>query len=331
MSTLSIPSTAKTLLYDVATQKVQLVQHPTPTVTVDSTEHLIRAHAAALCAGELSWLSNFPSGNPDKEPVPAYDVAGTVIISPLGSPFKPGDAVYTRTNYFRTGCAREYAIVLTEELGRVPGHLTWEEAASVPLSAMTAWQALFVQSGIGELHDKSWQGKRVLVTAASGAVGNWIVQLATLAGAEVIATCGPKNVDFVKNLGAKVVLNYRDIGIKEWFQSDSVRQVDVVIDCVGNTPLEESWYAVKSGGIFMSIVQPPNQKRPSDVDIPDVRNFFFIMQPDGRQMSYISQLLEEGKVHPVVDSVWTLEEHEDAFERLNSGHARGKVVFKIAD
>jgi len=326
----AVPVASKTLMLDLPTLRVNLIQHPTPTAKPNTTEHLIRVHAIALCAGELLWYTNFPANNPEKELVPGYDVVGTVITSPPDSPFQPGDAVYTRSNYWRTGCAREYAIVLTEELGRKPERLSWEEAATVPLSAMTAWQALD-RAVEGGYEGSNLEGKRVLVTAASGGVGSWVVQLAKLAGAEVVATCGPDNVDFVKGLGVSAALNYREIGIKEWAETGKSQEVDIVIDCIGKKSLEESWWAVKDGGVLISIYQPPEQMKPAGLPAKSVKNLFFVMEPVGEQMKKITKLLDEGRAKPVMDSVFAFEDYEKAFQRLDSGHARGKVVIKVAE
>jgi len=139
-----------------------------------------------------------------------------VNTSPAGprpnSPFKVGDEVYGRTNFYRSGCAAEYAIGRTEELALKAKNLSWVEAATVPLSALTAWQAIFVQAGIGDFSTEVYRGKRILITAASGGVGMWVVRLA---GAEVVGTCGPCNVDFVRSLGATEVIDYTKTDLKE--------------------------------------------------------------------------------------------------------------------
>ena len=128
-----------------------------------------------------------------KQLIPCYDVAGTVVTALEGSPFPPGSEVYARTEFARTGMVREYATVTTPELGLRPRNLGWPKSASMALSALTAWQALFVKGGLkGE--KGAAKGKRVLITAASGGAGSWIVQLARWAGADLVGTCGPDNV-----------------------------------------------------------------------------------------------------------------------------------------
>lgn len=330
----------KTLMFDLSSGKVSLIKHPSPAARPNTTEHLIQVHATALCARERTWPT-WVSGGPDKELVPGYDLAGTVVSAPQESPFQPGEEVYTRTNYYRTANAREYSVALTEELALKPRILGWAEAATVPLSAMTAWQALFVHGGLapirsgtreeGESARSMNKGKRVLVTAASGGAGNWAVQLAKLAGCEVVGTCGTDNLELVKSLGADEVVDYRTTDLQTWAEADDGRKADVVIDGVGGKTLEQCWSAVKDGGILMSIVEPPEQRKSMDWEETGVKASFWIMEPNGEQLKAITNLIEEGKARPILDSVYPMEEFERAFEKADGGHARGKVVLKITD
>jgi len=322
---------AKALMLDLSTGKVSLTKSSVPTPKPNSSEHLIKMHTTALCAGELLWPIYFPVPNPDKEPVPGYDLAGTVVTAPASSPFQPGAEVYARTDFYRTANAREYSIALTEELALAPRNLSWEERATVPLSALTAWQALFVHGKLGGIGAEAARGKRVLVTAASGGVGVWVVQLAKLAGCEVVGTCGTGNVEFVKGLGADEVVDYRTTDLRAWAEADENRKADVVIDCVGGKTLEMCWSCVKDNGILMSIVEEPDAHKPEDWRNRGVTASFWIMHADGEQLAQITRLIEEGKCRPVLDSVYPLEEFEKAFERSDGGHAKGKVVLKISD
>jgi NADPH:quinone reductase-like Zn-dependent oxidoreductase len=127
----------------------------------------------------------------------------------------------------------------------------------------------------------------------------------------------PENDKFVRDFGASETVNYKTTSLKEWARKE------------GKT-LEEAWFCVKDGGALVSIVEPTEPRRPDGLETKDVKNLFFIMEPNGEQLGKISKLLSEGKCRPVVDSVWDLEEYQKAFERLDSGHARGKVVIKVA-
>ena len=171
----TLPTTMKTLLQpDPASKAVILTTSPLPVPTPNSTEHLIRVHTVALTNGELLWMKNFPappSLSKGKEPVPCYDMAGVVVTAPSDSPFQPGSEVFARTDYYHTGSGREYTIVKTPELAFKPKTLSFTEAATVPMSVETAYQALFVHASLQLVAGTGAKGKRVFVTAGSGAVG----------------------------------------------------------------------------------------------------------------------------------------------------------------
>ncbi|KAK9320197.1 hypothetical protein V1517DRAFT_330057 [Lipomyces orientalis] len=334
---MSLPTTMRTLLQPSSDSKdLAIASHPLPTANPSLGEHLIRVHACAPCAGELLWPKNFPPPKP-RELVPCPEMAGTIISAPEDSPFRPGDEVYARTNYVRPGNAREYTIGVTDELDHRPKGLSWPEAAAIPLSAETAWQALLIHAGIvggGEEADfsaarEAWSGKRVLVTAASGGVGMWVTQLACLLGAEVVGTCGPDNVALVQSLGASEVLNYRTTDLQEWAERPG-KKVDVVIDCIGRKSLEDAWWTVKDGGVVLSIFQPPKLVCPEGYKGEGVRDVFFVMEPNRIHLEEITKLVEQGKCRSRVDSVWPLEQFQEAFKRLDSGHARGKIILDLS-
>ncbi|KAH0566259.1 hypothetical protein GP486_000334 [Trichoglossum hirsutum] len=343
MSSENLDQTFRTLLQPkINSTTLTLTRLPPPTLTPSSDEHLIRIHATAPCAGELFWAANYPTvANPtgNKLLVPCPDFSGVVVSAPPSSPFPSGTEVYARTSAERPGNAREYSIALTSELARKPKTLDWVRAASVPLSAITALQALFEHGELAdwdvekEERERRNGAKRVLITAASGGVGIWIVQLAKAAGVrDVVALCGTKNVEFVKSLGATEVVDYRTTNLREWVKQDEEgRKVDLVIDCVGGKTLEQCWDCVKDGATLLSISDVPEQRKPADSKAKDIRNYFFIMKPIGEQLEVVTGLLDKGVCKPVVDSVWDLEQYEEAFKKLDSGHARGKIILKIRD
>ncbi|KAL8825263.1 MAG: hypothetical protein Q9170_007863, partial [Blastenia crenularia] len=221
----------------------------------------------------------------------------------------------------------------TEEMALKPSNLGWVEAATVPMSAVTAWQALFTHAGVAGIGDPvANRGKRVLVIAAAGGVGVWVIQLARMAGMDVIAQVGDDDGEraaLVRELGAKEMVNYHAVGLKEW--ADEHGQVDVVVDCVGGETLIGVWWVVREGGRLISIVGPPEEWRPKELRGKEVENLFFIMTPDGGQLGEVSKLIEQGKARAVVDSVWDFGEYEGAFKRVDGGHARGKVVVKVRE
>lgn len=306
--------------------------HPEPTSTEYPTAYIIRTKATALTRGELTW----PEPLEPEIPVPGFDLAGTIISTPLTDgphAFKVGDEVYALSTFSWQGNAKEVTKATEEELAIRPKNLSWEEAASVPLSALSAWQALFVHGKLtapGADATGKNKGKRILVTAASGSVGIWGVQLAHLAGAEVVGTCGPSNVEFVKSLGADTVLDYTKIDLLEWVSEDrEARGFDVILDCIGGQTLTDAWKCARRQGKVVSVAEPPDPKKPTDGISHGVQGVWFIVVPNGQELKQITGLIDEGKAKFVVDSVYELEEYEKAFERLEGGHAKGKVVLRV--
>jgi NADPH:quinone reductase-like Zn-dependent oxidoreductase len=338
MPSITIPTTTRAVFQpDIQSTNLILTTLPLKPAKPNSSEHLIKVYATAPCAGELLWAKNFPSiMEPDRVAVPCNDLSGIVVTAPVNSPFQPGTEIYTRTPAARTGNARDYTIALTEELALKPKNLSWEEAASVPLSAFTAYQALFTQGGLalgwkdeaGRLANST---KRVLVDAGAGGVGVWIVQLAKAAGVkDIIAIVGPNNIDFVKSLGASSVINYRQQSLSAYISAGG-NKVDLAIDMLGGQALADCWTAVRAGGVLVSIREPPSGQKPTEGVAKDVRDLFFIMEPYGWQLKDIADLLEKGEARAIVDSVFKLEQFKEAFARLDTGHARGKVMITVAE
>ncbi len=324
MSEGSIPKTAPAVVHNPSDNALTLQDLPVPSPS-GVEEHLIRVHAVALTNGELAW----PEPSTQTYPIPGYEVAGTVISAPVESPFPPGAAIYARTGFGRQGSARPYSIALTSELGHKPKNLSWEEAATVPLSALTAWQALFTHGGFAApgANEELNKDKRVLITAASGGVGLWAVQLARLAGVgHIVGTCGPRNVDFVKSLGAHEVLDYTKT--TNLSASDGTK-FDLVIDCAGGDTLEQAWTCAAEGGMVICIAMPADLKKPASGIAKNVRSLWFIVEANGQQLERITGLIESGQVRTAFDSAFPLEQYNKAFERIHGGHVQGKVVLKL--
>lgn len=304
--------------------------HPELTTTDHPREYIVRIKATALTRGELAWLEPLEP----EVPIPGYDFAGIVLAVPDsvdGTTFRPGDEVYGMTAPFsKPGNARETAHFSEKELCLKPTTLSWEEAATVPLSALTAWQGLFTHGGLKELGKGSNKGKRVLVTAASGGVGIWATQLAHQAGAQVVATCGTSNVDFVGELGADIVLDYSHAGILSWVNEDpESRAFDVVLDCIGGHTLVDAWKCAKQDGMVISVAEPAELKRPSEDMARGVNSVWFVVEANPDELLHITALIEQGEVQGKVDSIFPLESWREAFVRLESGHAKGKVVLVL--
>ena len=184
----------------------------------------------------------------------------------------------------------------------------------MPLSVLTAWQALFVHGGLTRSADVS-----VLVLGAAGGVGVMAIQLARWHGVRrLVGTCSSRNVEFVKGLGAHEVVDY---------SHDEVEgQFDVVLDCVGGRAQDECWKNVKEGGMLVSVATPLPEKNSK---YPQVQTVYFVVEPDGRQLGMLSELFESGKMRAFVDADFALEDGASAFELLAKGHTRGKIVITL--
>lgn len=306
-------------------------KHPEPTNTNYPDHYIIQTKAVALCRGELTWPEPLEAAGGIS--VPGFDVAGVILECPKNSSrhaFRVGDEVYARTNPYIMGSARDITIAEEHELALKPKNLSWAEAATVPLSALTAYQGLFVH---GKMHAPGHGdniGKRVLVTAASGGVGIWAVQMVRQAGAHIVGTCGPSNVEFVKGLGADVVLDYSRTDFVKWVAEDlSHREFDLVLDCIGGATLTSAWKCVKKDGLIVSVAEPADLKKPSDGVAEGVTSVWFIVDANQGQLQGITSMIEKEAYKSQVDSVYALEQYQEAFERLEGGHAKGKVVLQL--
>lgn len=254
--------------------------------------------------------------------VPGWDVSGFVEATGPGAVrFKPGDEVfaYCRKPLVKHGSYCEFMTIPEQIVARKPRTIGFEEAASVPLAALTAYQSLF---DIGCLQ----RGETVLVHAASGGVGTFAVQLAKDAGAIVVGTCGTDNLAYVKSLGADEVVDYTREDFREKLKDLFPAGIEMVLDCVGGKVLEQSQDVLRDGGRLISIVDHtfPGKLRQS------VSFQFVFVQPDAAQLKTIGDMVEENRLRPHVSAVLQLEDAKRAHALSRAGHVRGKLVLKIS-
>ena len=279
---------------------------------------LVRVAAGGVIYTELMWDETYtaPDGAPRPLPIPGRDVCG--VVEQVGdgvTEFSRGDATFGMLGYGRDGAAAEYTIAVPGELALRPRTLDDVHAGAVPLSALTAWQALFEHAHVAA-------GRQVLVHGAAGGVGTYVVQLAHWAGARVLATAARENAAFVHELGADAVIDYT----AERFDNVA-HDVDAVFDPVGGDTLRRSWNVVKAGGHIVSIVGPPPAP---PFPRADVGFSFFIVEPSAARLSTIAGLIDGGHVRSVVDSSYPLAAFRQAYDRAEHGHPRGKVVLTVA-
>lgn len=298
-------------LTDPASSTVSFTESAAPPTPSQSGQYLIRVHATAITANELVWNETISN----TYPIPGHDVSGTIVSVPAAaasSDLKIGDEVFALIAFNRDGAAAEFVVLEAHELARKPAHLGHEEAAAIPLSALTAWQALFTHAALEE-------GQSVLVLGAAGGVGTIAVQLASWKGARVAGTCSANKAEFVKSLGAQEVIDYKTRKVEGKY--------DVVLDCVGGETQQEGWGNVKDGGILVSVAEAVQEKKKEQ--FPGIRSLFFIVEPDGQQLGKIEELVEKGSIKPVVDKIFDLEDGKAAFELLATGRTRGKIVLRV--
>jgi NADPH:quinone reductase-like Zn-dependent oxidoreductase len=267
------------------------------------------------------------------------DVAGVVVrVGPKVRRFKSGDEVYARPNQDRIGTFAELIAMNEADVALKPKNLTMEEAASIPLVGLTAWQVLIDRAELKK-------GQKVLIHAGSGGVGTFAIQLAKHIGATVATTTSAANVDLVRSLGADVVIDYK----KEDF-AKVLNGYDVVLNSLGKDTLEKSLKVLKPGGKLISISGPPDIAFAKESGL----NWFFqqvtrllsygirrkakrhgisysfvFMRANGEQLSKITSLIESGVVRQVVDRIFPFPATNEAMDYLATGRAKGKVVINV--
>lgn len=318
---------------------LRLGDMPEPVVQDDDV--LVEIHAAGLNLLDSKIRSGeFKPILPYRPPfVLGHDVAGVVVrVGRNVRRFKPGDEVYSRPRDGRIGAFAESIAIDQADLALKPKNLTMEEAASIPLVGLTAWQVLVDRAKLGK-------GQKVLIHAGSGGVGTFAIQLARHLGATVATTASAGNADLVKGLGADVVVDYKAQDFEK-----VVSGYDVALNSLDAKTLEKSLGVLKAGGKLISISGPPDpafareqglnlilrlllrflssgirrKARTRQVDYS-----FLFMRADGEQLRKIATLIEAGAIRPVVDRVFPFADINDALAYVESGRAKGKVVVKI--
>lgn len=269
------------------------------------------------------------------------DLSGVVTeVGPAVTLFKPGDEVYGfKDGYVAKtyrGAYAEYSVAPEKTLARKPAGLSHEQAATVPLGALTAWQAL-----LG--HGKLMAGQRVLIHAGAGGVGVMAIQIAKALGAWVAATAGPKNQDLLRELGADMAIDYS----REQF--DRVRpKFDLVLDGVGQRVWPGSMRVLKFGGRLVTLAIPIPERPAGKLKffatalagvasgtvrgwLGGKRLLITQVKPRGGELEKITALIEAGKIRPVAEKVFSLEQIADAHRLSEAGHVRGKLAIKVGD
>lgn len=268
-----------------------------------------------------------------------HDVAGTIVeVGSRVRRFKPGDEIYARPRDSRVGTFAELIAIDEADVALKPRNLTMEEAASIPLVGLTAWQVLVERASLGA-------GQKVLIHAGSGGVGTFAIQLAKYLGATVATTTSTTNIELVKSLGADVVIDYR----KQEFE-EVLSGYDVVLNSLDGDTLRKSLKVLKPGGRLISISGPPDPDFAREQGLNwflqqvmrllssgvrrkangrQISYSFLFMRANGEQLNQIRSLIEAGIIRPVMDRVFPFDATHEALAYIETGRSKGKVVVKL--
>jgi NADPH:quinone reductase-like Zn-dependent oxidoreductase len=292
-----------------------LLYEDAPKPSPKDSQVLVQVYATAITPTEFAWYPTFHTPEGGTRPFPiilGHEFSGFVdAIGPACTGVQVGDPVYGLSDWFINGAQADYCLTIPANIAPKPTSLDHTQAAAVPISALTAWQALIDRAHLSE-------GQRVLVHGAAGGVGSFAVQLARHKGAHVIATASAANADFVTALGADEVIDYRTMPFET-----VVRDVDVVLDTVGGDTRDRSWGILRKGGQLVTIAADAER-----LTQPRVRDSFFIVEPNRVQLIKISRLIDTGVIRPIMGAVFSMENFRQAYDQKP---VRGKHVLRIAE
>ncbi len=311
---MSIPTTQAIRVHAYGgPEQLKLEQLPRP--VPQAGEVLVHVHAAGV--NPIDWKLRagflkdfFPQSFPH---IPGRDLAGIVEeVGPGVTTFQKGQAVFGQS---ANGSYTEYAVASVQTLALKPETISFDEAATIPVGATTAWQGLFD-------HGQLQSGQRVLILGAAGGVGLFAVQLARWKGAQVIGTASTANLDFVRSLGAETVIDYTTTAVER-----AVHDVDLVLDTVGGEALATVWPVLKRGGTLISIAGQPSEEKARERNIRTTR---FGAQVSGELLGTFARLIDEGQLKVAVATQFSLHDAYKAHELSQSGHGRGRIVLHIS-
>lgn len=290
---------------------LQPVLRPVP--QPEAGEILIQVSAVGVTPTEKLWYTttHYANGSVRSKAIPGHEFSG--VVAELGAGvngYRLRDVVFGLNDWFTAGAIAEFCITKPSNISLKPSSLSLIESASVPIGSLTAWQGLHD-------HAKLRKGERVLIHGGAGAVGLFAVQLAKSQGAYVIATASKANIDFVKQLGANEVIDYREHSFEE------AGKVDVVFDTVGGETLKRSWNVLQPSGKLVTIAADAE----SSTD-PRVKSAFFIVEQNGDQLASLGKLFDSGQLKAFVKADLPMEEADDAYSGSITGNP-GKLVIRI--
>jgi NADPH:quinone reductase-like Zn-dependent oxidoreductase len=299
----------------------QLVYEHAPAPVPGPGEALVAVHAAAITFAELTWdLSWATRDGRDRTPViPSHEVSGTVAGLGSGADgLAVGDEVYGLIDFDRDGAAAEYVTLPAAALAARPRAVSHVAAATLPLAALTAWQALVDYAAVEP-------GEQVLVLGGAGGVGCYAVQVAAILGGTVTATGRATQRDFVLGLGATTFLASGP-GNAAGYEAAAPGGFDVVIDTVGGAVLDAAYGMTRRGGRLVTLGASPSVDKAAALG---VNAMFFIVTPDAAELTRLAGLVDDGRLRPVVSQTFPLSEGRQAFESAPRPHPPGKTVLIV--
>ena len=331
----------KAFIVDRYGKKTRLREGEMPDPELRPDEVLVQVHATSVNPLDFKIRNgDFKLFLPARTPfVLGHDVAGIVVrVGSRVQHFKIGDEVYASPDDFQVGTFAEYVPVKESSLAIKPKNISMVEAASLPLVALTAWQVLVERA-------KVQAGQKVFIQAGSGGVGTIAIQLAKHLGAKVATTTSTANVDWVKKLGADVVVDYKQADFEQLLSG-----YDLVLNSQDSAALGKSFNVLKSAGQVVSISGPPDAGFAEALKLAwpfkqlmrllsfgtrrkakskNASYSFLFMKASGAQLRQIAALVESGVIRPVVDKVFPFASTNEAMAYVESGRAKGKVVIKL--
>lgn len=320
-------------------EKLQLIETAEP--IVKDNDVLVQVYATGVNVLDAKIRNGeFKIFLPYKTPfILGHDVAGIVIrTGSKVSKFKVGDEIYARPSDHRIGTFSEYISIDERDVALKPKNLSMEEASSIPLVGLTAWQALVEKANLKK-------GQKVFIQAGSGGVGTFAIQLAKYLGATVATTASAANIELVKKLGADIVIDYKN----EDFET-ILKDYDLVLNSQDTKTLEKSLRILKPNGKVISISGPPDTDFAEEISLPwylklimkilslgiknkarklGVNYSFLFMRADGNQLTEITKLINEDIIKPVMDKVFPFDQTNEALAYVEAGRTKGKVVVKV--
>jgi NADPH:quinone reductase-like Zn-dependent oxidoreductase len=331
----------KAFVVDKYKKKAALRLAEMPMPDVRDNDVLVEIHAAGLNVLDSKIRDGeFKLILPYRPPfILGHDVAGTVVrVGSKVRNFKAGDEVYSRPRDGRIGTFAEYIAIDEADVALKPKNLSMEEAASIPLVGLTAWQVLVDRANLKE-------GQKVFIQAGSGGLGTFAIQLAKHLGATVATTASAASADLVEGLGADIVVDYKKDDFEKVLSS-----YDVVLNSQDAKTLEKSLRVLKPGGKLVSVSGPPDSEFAKEKGLNLVLRLilhllsrgirskakragvgysFLFMWAQGDELSKITVLIESGTIRPVMDRVFPFEQTNEALAYVDTGRAKGKVVVKV--